>query len=198
MSRKEDILNAATDLFARQGFNGTATSQIARRAGVAHGTVFHHFKSKENLLIAICEDLVQDYVRGIRASAEETGTGWERLEKVLKFSQDFRDRHLQSIIVASRETRFLERGNIGLTGHFRGLMDQVIDAKKQCILRGQEDGTIRDVPPHETALIIHLLLNGFIQEMAQGIISLPELSGEVREFCRRSVAAAPENGEEVK
>ena len=198
MSKKEEILMAATELFARQGFNGTATSEIARRAGVAQGTVFHHFKSKENLLIAICDELVQDYVRGVKDAASGEGTGWETLENVLQFSQDFRKRRFGSIVVASRDTRVLEKEDRRLHEYFKGLMLQVIEVKTQCILRGQDDGTIREVPAYETALIIHVLLSGILHEETQGLLSLPELNREVVKFCRRSLAIPGETGRETK
>lgn len=44
------LLQAALELFAAQGFDGTATTQIAKQAGVASGTLFFHFKSKEELI----------------------------------------------------------------------------------------------------------------------------------------------------
>ena len=76
MSKKEMILAAATELFARQGFNETATSEVAKKAGVAQGTIFHHFKSKENLLIAICDVLVMEYLAGVKEAEEGPGTGF--------------------------------------------------------------------------------------------------------------------------
>lgn len=53
-SKKEDkrsaLLQAALELFAEQGFNSSPTSKIAKRAGVASGTLFFHFNSKEELI----------------------------------------------------------------------------------------------------------------------------------------------------
>lgn len=47
------ILNAALELFVVHGFHGTPTSLIANRAGVANGTLFHYFKSKEQLITTL-------------------------------------------------------------------------------------------------------------------------------------------------
>ncbi len=49
------ILAAAREVFAGRGFHGAGVEQIARKAGVAKGTVFLHFKSKENLLFSMVE-----------------------------------------------------------------------------------------------------------------------------------------------
>ena len=50
MSKKDLILEAALDLFTANGFHGTPTSKIAKEAGVANGTLFHYFASKEILI----------------------------------------------------------------------------------------------------------------------------------------------------
>jgi AcrR family transcriptional regulator len=53
--RREQILGVATRLFARQGFQGTTTRQIAEHSGVTEALVFRHFASKENLYWAVIE-----------------------------------------------------------------------------------------------------------------------------------------------
>lgn len=50
MSKSEKILKAALGLFIENGFHGTPTSKIAKEAGVANGTLFHYFKTKEELI----------------------------------------------------------------------------------------------------------------------------------------------------
>jgi AcrR family transcriptional regulator len=53
--RRQQILEVATDLFARQGFNGTTTRQIAQRAAVNEAIIFRHFPTKEDLYWAVIE-----------------------------------------------------------------------------------------------------------------------------------------------
>jgi TetR/AcrR family transcriptional regulator len=53
--RREQILEIATGLFARQGFQGTTTRQIAERSGVTEALVFRHFPSKDELYWAVIE-----------------------------------------------------------------------------------------------------------------------------------------------
>jgi len=50
MSTKDKILRSALKLFAKQGINKTSTSQITKDAGVAEGTLFVHFKTKQELI----------------------------------------------------------------------------------------------------------------------------------------------------
>ena len=49
----EKILEAALELFVKNGFDGTSTIEIARKAGVSEALIFKHFKSKAGLLEAI-------------------------------------------------------------------------------------------------------------------------------------------------
>ncbi len=54
--KKENILAIALNLFAKQGYEATPTSQIAKVAGVSEGLIFRHFENKEGLLNAILEE----------------------------------------------------------------------------------------------------------------------------------------------
>jgi AcrR family transcriptional regulator len=54
LSEKQvNILKAAIEMFAEKGYASTSTSEIAKRAGVAEGTIFRHYKTKKDLLISI-------------------------------------------------------------------------------------------------------------------------------------------------
>jgi AcrR family transcriptional regulator len=57
MSKRDTILEAALELFIKQGFEKTPTSAISKAAGVATGTLFHHFKTKEELISALYLDI---------------------------------------------------------------------------------------------------------------------------------------------
>lgn len=48
--KEQKILDAALKLFVERGFHGTSTAEIAKTAGVATGTLFHYFKTKEELI----------------------------------------------------------------------------------------------------------------------------------------------------
>ena len=55
--RRQQIMQVATGLFARQGFQGTTTRQIAEEAGINEALLFRHFPSKENLYCTLIEEL---------------------------------------------------------------------------------------------------------------------------------------------
>ena len=60
MNKRELIINAALKLFVENGFHGTAPSKIAQEAGVATGTLFQYFKSKDELVITIYLQFKED------------------------------------------------------------------------------------------------------------------------------------------
>jgi AcrR family transcriptional regulator len=55
--RRDEILQAAAGVFARQGFRGSSIKDIAKRAGVADGTIYNAFANKDALLAALLEKL---------------------------------------------------------------------------------------------------------------------------------------------
>ena len=60
VEKEKQILAAALQLFVAFGFHGTPTSKIAAQAGVSNGTLFHYFKTKEELIIALYNDAKAD------------------------------------------------------------------------------------------------------------------------------------------
>jgi AcrR family transcriptional regulator len=61
------VLDAAVELFAQHGSDGTSVSQVITRAGVAKGGFYHHFASKEALLYEVYGDLISRQLDGMEA-----------------------------------------------------------------------------------------------------------------------------------
>jgi TetR/AcrR family fatty acid metabolism transcriptional regulator len=59
---RERIIAAATEVFARSGFHGAKVADIAERAGIAYGLVYHYFHNKDDLLAAIFTERWAEYV----------------------------------------------------------------------------------------------------------------------------------------
>lgn len=64
--RKEEILNVAEQLFAEKGFDNASTNDIINKIGIARGTLYHHFSSKEEILDAIVERMINRSIEGAR------------------------------------------------------------------------------------------------------------------------------------
>ena len=59
--KRDRIMNAAITTFAQNGYHQATMAAVAREAGVAAGTIYLYFKSKDDLLISIFEEKVQVY-----------------------------------------------------------------------------------------------------------------------------------------
>ncbi len=80
-NRRELVLDAAAALFVKNGFNGTSTRDIAKATGMLPGSLYYHFTSKEDLLVAVFEEGVKrisDKVDSALATAQPDP--WKRLQ----------------------------------------------------------------------------------------------------------------------
>jgi TetR/AcrR family fatty acid metabolism transcriptional regulator len=77
--READIIEAATRLFASDGFHATSTRRIAAAAGVSEGTVFNYFNTKNALLLAILDDFYARLTETAREGVEKVMGTRERL-----------------------------------------------------------------------------------------------------------------------
>jgi AcrR family transcriptional regulator len=129
--RRQRILAAALDLFAQQGFHRTSTRQIAQAAGVAEGSIFNHFPTKKDLLVAVMAQIVDDYLGEDLVAPPKTGTlellretfrsrlelGWRHAERIrfllgeLLLNQDMRQSYFEAVILplTDRVERLLEQ-----------------------------------------------------------------------------------------
>ena len=58
---KQEILNAALDLFSVQGFEATSISQIANAVGIRKASLYSHFENKQAILVAIVKEVLERY-----------------------------------------------------------------------------------------------------------------------------------------
>lgn len=89
---RERLLTAALEAFAEQGFDATTTRDIAQRAGVATGMLYHHFPGKDALLLAAFEHSVAD-VRATFAEARR-GAPETRVAALIRAAADTIRAHL--------------------------------------------------------------------------------------------------------
>jgi TetR/AcrR family fatty acid metabolism transcriptional regulator len=73
------ITDAAVQVFAERGFHSARVADIARRAGVADGTIYLYFKNKEDLLLSIFEEKMDDLLRGLQEALAEAQTAEDKI-----------------------------------------------------------------------------------------------------------------------
>jgi len=78
------IINAAIEVFAERGFLLAPVAEIARRAGVADGTIYRYFKNKDDLLLSIFEEKMDDMQVGLTEALSSVD---DPIEQVRAFSR---------------------------------------------------------------------------------------------------------------
>src|SRR5678809_834769 len=82
--KRERILHAAERVFADHGFYNAKVSEIAKLAGVADGTIYLYFKSKDDLLISLFESRMERVNADLRATLAAEPNALERLRRVIE------------------------------------------------------------------------------------------------------------------
>lgn len=80
-NKREEVLQRAAELIARQGFDGTSMRDIANAVGMLPGSLYYHFPSKEDMLIAIHERVVTEMTERVTTALTGVDDPWERLEE---------------------------------------------------------------------------------------------------------------------
>lgn len=80
MSLREEILNVSTDLLLKHGFSKMSMRKIARKADVTATSIYLHFKSKDDLLLALIEESIENLNRVLIDALDTTADPVEQLE----------------------------------------------------------------------------------------------------------------------
>jgi TetR/AcrR family fatty acid metabolism transcriptional regulator len=103
--KRERILDAAIKVFAAEGFYNAKVSQIAQQAGVADGTIYLYFKSKDDLLINLFEDRMDMVNANLREAIETETTAVTRLKRIVKLHLQMVEQNRDMAEVISVELR---------------------------------------------------------------------------------------------
>ncbi|WP_273058566.1 MULTISPECIES: TetR/AcrR family transcriptional regulator [Shewanella] len=71
--KKQAILDSALQLFVKKGFNATSTASIAKAAGVATGTLFHHFPTKKDIMSQLFLSIKQEFATNMISNTDFSG-----------------------------------------------------------------------------------------------------------------------------
>jgi len=188
MSKKSDILRVTTTLFAHKGFPATSMGEVSRISGVAPATIFYHFKTKEDLFLAVLEAARDDIVRRINAHLAENDAadGLQRVKNAVTFylrlAGEIEDRFL---LLHHRSLYELAGGNAAFERHLEETVSSLVDLFHAAIVRGQQDGSIAPLPAHKTALIIFSMVDGIVRLKTHRLYSAGSLHDELLDACER-------------
>jgi TetR/AcrR family fatty acid metabolism transcriptional regulator len=138
--RRDAILRAAIDVFAGRGYFNAQVADVARAAGIAAGTVYLYFRSKDDLLVSIFEKTMRDAIEDGRAVVEPLRDPVDRLAAIARVHLDRmgRDRSLAVVfqVELRQSTKFMERFSSTLLREYLGVIRGII-------VDGQKSGAFR-------------------------------------------------------
>jgi TetR/AcrR family fatty acid metabolism transcriptional regulator len=188
--KRDLLLRAAIDTFAARGYFNAQVADVARAAGLAAGTVYLYFRSKDDLLISIFERTMTEAIADGRRGIEALPGAEARLRSIAALHLDRlgRDRPLAIVfqIELRQSTKFMERFSATKLREYLGIIRDVIAT-------GQASGEFRkDINPTFAAKLFF----GMLDEMATNWIlskrkySLASEADPITDLFVRGLSAA--------
>jgi AcrR family transcriptional regulator len=189
MSKKELIIKAATQLFSEKGFKETSVAEISKLTGAAEGTIFHHFKTKEEIFLSILENVkkgvIEEFEDYIRNRSFENGL--EMTEDVISFYLYLAGRMEEWFLILHRHYPYeLAMVNPVCREYLEAIYTCLLDIFEGAILRGQKDGSINSsLPSRKTALVIFAMVNGLVWFKLHNLYEAGTLYDELIASCQK-------------
>ena len=106
--RREEIVTAARDLFSRKGYHGTTMPDIARAAEISTGLIYYIFPSKEDILLACCEEASAIYL-DLFERAHDIADPLKRFDAIVRELYTLLDTSSKQLIIMYKDLGTLQR-----------------------------------------------------------------------------------------
>ena len=171
-SGEQAILEAAETLFAEKGFDAVSMSAIARLANTSKPNIYHHFKNKNELYLAVMKAAVQRSSMLLDALEDAPGTFGQHLS-------DFSAGQLNNILAHSRSTQLILRETLsGGTQNgqeiARHVVGEVFSRLVAMVHQGQQDNEFRDDIDPALAAFMVVAANMFFFQASPIMQHIPE------------------------
>lgn len=171
--RRNEILDVAQQLFYQKGYEQTAIQEILSAVGIAKGTFYHYFDSKETLLAALVERMSEQIMPLITVIATNpTLTACQKFEQVFAQAHQWKFEHkavlLQLLGAFYQDENLRLRHNLVISG-----AAQIIPVWAQIIEQGVQEGVFITAYALETAEIIFKTLQSLSEGLALLILHPP-------------------------
>jgi AcrR family transcriptional regulator len=158
-ARRQQILDGARVCFARYGYEGATVRRLEEATGLSRGAIFHHFRDKESLFLALAED---DAHRMADVVARE---GLVQVMRDLLATKDGAD-WLGSRLELSRRLRT----DPEFRARWAERSERLTEATRQRLLRQREAGNLRDdLDVGILTSYLELVLEGLVSHLAMGL-----------------------------
>ena len=136
----ERILEAAITVFAEQGFHQATISQIARKAGVADGTIYLYFKNKDDIMVNFFDQRTKRAFSRFREAVEDAGDAREKLTVLIRTHLNEFQLNRDMAVVYQSETH---RNNRSCETQIREMSKMYLDIVSEIVEQGQQEGLVR-------------------------------------------------------
>jgi AcrR family transcriptional regulator len=159
--RKDQILDAATDVFAEKGLSDARMDDIVKESGLSKGTLYWYFKSKDEIILSIFERM---FNREFQALETLVGAGGSASENLLSYTEyaieDIRGLlRLRPLVYEFLSWVF--RRKI-VRDAFKIYINKYMDAVVPIIQQGIDSGEFRAIDPHSAAITLGAIFEGTI------------------------------------
>jgi TetR/AcrR family fatty acid metabolism transcriptional regulator len=128
---RQDILNAATSVVARNGFEGATLNEIAQEAGVTEPTIYSHFEGKEDILFSIAEEQMKKYLLFLDEHLQGLSGAHNKLRKLLwahlRYSDTNRDFMSEVLFDCRNNRNFYQSGAYKLVRKYAGILSGILE-----------------------------------------------------------------------
>lgn len=111
LPRREIILQQAAHLFREKGYPGANLRELARRAGIQGGSIYHHFSSKQEILFQLMDQTMSDMIERLTQQLVGAQTPLEKLRRTIHFHIDYHVTGPDQTYITDEELRNLEPEN---------------------------------------------------------------------------------------
>jgi AcrR family transcriptional regulator len=108
--RREDVVDRAARVFAREGYDQTSVPELAEALGIGTGSLYHYFPGKEALLIAICDQLMDPLLDAVEALLAKGGDPAEQLRSLIRLWVGHVIEHRDHLLVFQQERHVIDHG----------------------------------------------------------------------------------------
>lgn len=124
---RQRLLDTAGRLFYEQGYRQTGINQIIEEAGIARGSFYYHFSSKDELLSAYLDDFVQDWIARAEAHLAKVDDPKQRVTELISYRIASQKRRGLGGCALLKANAGLDEGDEALRKHIRKLKKQIRD-----------------------------------------------------------------------
>jgi len=153
--RRKEIISVARELFEEQGVINTKIRDIVKKIGVSQGLFYYYFKSKDEVVTAVMEQIIEETdAEGAAILQDKSTNFYQKTLQYLKFYDKVMNR-LERFLGGPKRADGILSADI-----IKKAEDQMVQQMKQLIKIGVEEGTLKLKYPEEMVMVLFYGLTG--------------------------------------